>query len=359
MLAAGMALVPARIRFGRGGALAALAVFLGVRVVLTLLVTPVLGRTTLHFPLYLASAIAVELVALVRPTRRQISFGALAGAGIGTLGLAGEWAWSQVGLPIPWTSALLPEGVLVPFVAAVAGGTVGGFIGRALVPREPRQPVPTWVPVAAGLAVVGTFLRPLPTADIAGAATTIELEDAAGREERAVSATIRLDPRDLAEGAEFVNVTAWQGSDWGADETAFLDPLERVEEGVYRTTRPIPVHGGWKALLRLHRHPAIVAVPIFMPEDPAIPAEEIPATSSFTREFQPDRALLLREAREAPTWITVVAYGMLLALIVAWIAAIGWGLRHLRRTAPDLPARGARNDRCATPAGVGGRGGGC
>lgn len=107
-----------------------------------------------------------------------------------------------------------------------------------------------------------------------------------------------------------------------------------MEEGVYRTTRPIPVHGGWKVLLRLHRDPAIVAVPIFMPEDAAIPAPEIPAEESSTREFEPDRALLMREAKEAPIWITAVAYTALIAILVAWVASIGWGLSRLRRTAP-------------------------
>lgn len=340
MIAAGMALVPARIRFGRGGALAAVGMFLAIRVTLTVLVTPILGHTTLHFPLYLGAAIAVELVAWRYPTRRQVQFGALAGLGIGTLGLASEWAWSHIGLPIPWTGALLPEGVIVPLVAAVAAGTVGGLIGRALVPREPRQSVGTWVPAVAGLAILATLLYPLRITEIPGAAAEVTLEDAEAGEERTVHATIHLEPKDLAEGAEFLNVTAWQGSDWGADQTAFLDPLERVEEGVYRTTRPIPVHGGWKALLRLHRDTAIVAVPIFMPEDPAIPAEEIPAEASFTRDFEPDRALLMRESKETQTWITAGAHAALIALIIAWIAAVGWGLSRVRRTAPDLPEGG-------------------
>ena len=56
-----------------------------------------------------------------------------------------------------------------------------------------------------------------------------------------------------------------------------LDRLERVGPGVYQTTKPIPVHGEWKALLRLHRGNSLQAVPIYLPRDTAIPAAEVPA----------------------------------------------------------------------------------
>src|SRR5205807_9666420 len=55
-LAAGIALVAARIRLGRGGALSAALFFIGLRGFLAVLVGPILGRTTPHFPLYLAEA---------------------------------------------------------------------------------------------------------------------------------------------------------------------------------------------------------------------------------------------------------------------------------------------------------------
>jgi hypothetical protein len=50
MLAAGMALVAARIRLGRGGAILSVAFFLLLRGALAIIVGPVLGRTTPHFP---------------------------------------------------------------------------------------------------------------------------------------------------------------------------------------------------------------------------------------------------------------------------------------------------------------------
>ena len=132
MIAAGIALVPARLLIGRGGAVLAVLVFIGIRGILSLYVGPLTGHTTLHFPLYIAEALVVEAVALFATARRPIRFGLIAGAGIGTLGLAAEWAYSHVFWTMPWTDALLPEGAIAGFLAALAAGAVGGWVGGAL-----------------------------------------------------------------------------------------------------------------------------------------------------------------------------------------------------------------------------------
>src|SRR5207302_330187 len=135
MLAAGIALVAARIRIGTGGALAAVAFFLVFRGALALLIGPLLGRTVLHFPLYVVEAAVIELVALRVPARgRPLTLGLWSGIGIGTVGLGAEWAWSHVFMPLPWHATLLPLGAVWGFVGAVAGGVIGGLIGRALSP---------------------------------------------------------------------------------------------------------------------------------------------------------------------------------------------------------------------------------
>src|SRR5436305_49577 len=145
MLAAGIGLVVARVRLGRGGALGAVAIFLVIRGLLALLVGPVFGQTTPHFPLYIAEAGLVELIALRFVAReRPIAFGALAGVAIGTVGLAAEWGWSHVWWVVPWPSSLFPEGAIAGFVAAVAGGVIGGWIGRSLLPERPPKTAPRW-----------------------------------------------------------------------------------------------------------------------------------------------------------------------------------------------------------------------
>ena len=154
MLSAGAALVAARIRLGRGAALGAVAFFIAVRGVLTLSIGPGMDHTMPHFPLYLAEALAVEAIALVVSPRRVFAFGAAAGAGIGTFGLAAEWGWSHVWMTMPWTAALLPEALVLAPIAALAGGLLGAYIGRALGPNEVRGVVsPAWAPVATAVAI--------------------------------------------------------------------------------------------------------------------------------------------------------------------------------------------------------------
>nr|MBA3263212.1 hypothetical protein [Thermoleophilaceae bacterium] len=132
MLAAGIGLVTARIYLGRGGALLAVLGFVLIRGLIALMVGGVWGQTTPHFPLYLVEAVLVEAVFARFGTRSPVTTGALAGGLIGTIGLAAEWGWSHVWMPLPWPEALLPEAVIAGFVTAVAAGAVGGFVGGAL-----------------------------------------------------------------------------------------------------------------------------------------------------------------------------------------------------------------------------------
>lgn len=326
MLSAGVALVAARIRLGRGGALKAVGLFLVLRGLLSVLVGPVLGHTTLHFPLYLVEALAVEAVALRFPTDRQISFGAICGLAIGTFGLAAEWAWSHVWMTMEWPASLLPEGVIFGLVAAIAGGTLGGIIGRSFVdPSVRRERVPLVVGIATAVSVLFVLAYPFTTQPRSDASASVVLEEAGGPGERSVNATITLQPVDLAENAEWFNVTAWQGGG------SIVDEPEEISPGTYRTTTPIPVHDEWKALLRLHTGPTIDAVPIYLPKDPAIPAPEVPAEERFTRPFVLDKSILLREAKEVDAPLTYSASGVMVAIAAVWALLLGWGLARLTR----------------------------
>ena len=125
MLAAGVALVAARVWLGRGAALGAALFFLAVRGVMALLVGPVLGEPLPHFPLFLVEALLVELIAL--RVRRPLPLALSAGVAIGTVGLAAEWGWTHVFMPLPWPAALAPEGD-----RARAGGGARGRARRRL-----------------------------------------------------------------------------------------------------------------------------------------------------------------------------------------------------------------------------------
>ena len=341
MLAAGMGLVAARIRLGRGGALAAVAFFLVARAALAIIVGPVLGRSLLHFPLYLVEALLVEVAALRIGRERQLTLGIVAGALVGTIGLAAEWGWSHLWMPIPWPAALLPEAAVVGLVAAVAGGAIGGLIGRALAPPDVRrQPVRVPAAVAAVTAVVACLVYPGITTGGPEVQATVTLHDAPGTTDTWVDAEVRLDPPDVADDAVWFEALAWQGREWGDGGLVRAD-LEDRGDGTYRTTRPIPVHGEWKTVIRLHRGRSLQAVPVYLPEDPAIPAEGVAAETTFTRSFVSDKQLLQREAVGGSPALQTIGYGLLLVIGVSWLGAVAWGLRRI-----DLPVASASS---ATP----------
>ncbi|MCW2585134.1 MAG: hypothetical protein JWN55_650, partial [Frankiales bacterium] len=123
-LAAGIGLTAARVRIGPGGALKAVLFFLLVRGVWALVIGAGFGLTPPHMPLYLAEALLVEGTALLVAPNRQIRFGAVAGALIGTVGMAAEYAYSQVGFPLPWQGVIFPEAYVLAFIAAVSGGVL-------------------------------------------------------------------------------------------------------------------------------------------------------------------------------------------------------------------------------------------
>jgi hypothetical protein len=338
-VAAGIALVAARIRLGRGGALLAVGFFLGLRAVLTLFISGALDHVTFHMPLYLGAAIVVELVALKVSPDRQLTFGAVAGLGIGTVGMAVEAAWTYVWMPIPWTASMLPEAAFLVVPAAIAAGVVGGFFGRSLTrPGVARERVPSWVAPAAGVVLVVALAYPLPTTGVDAEArmTLTPVAAPAGSVEgEHVEVTVRVDPPSVAEDPEWFNVIAWQGAHWWSEEATRNYELVDVGDGVFRTTEPVPVHGEWKAMVRLHEQRILAAAPIFLPEDRAIPAEEVPAEPEMTRAFVPDHEILLREARDTAPWVPPAAQGMMALLAAAWMAAFIAGARSVRRSRPD------------------------
>jgi hypothetical protein len=325
MLAASVALVAARLWAGPGGALVAVTLYVAVRGLVSLVVGPVLGETTPHFPLFIAEAVLVELVARKALVARPLAFGATAGALIGTLGLAAEWGWSHVWMPLPWSESMLADAAAVGLAAAIAGGAIGALVGSALasdrVPR-PRGAMPALA--AASVVIAMLFGFALQTKPAPGEQARVTLTDVPGSSERHVSARIELKPASAADDARWLTVTAWQGGGF------VLDRLERVGPGVYRTTKPIPVHGEWKALLRMHRGDSLQGVPIYLPRDTAIPAAEVPAERSFVRTFVPDKRLLQREAKDGSSpLLSVGAYGSVLAIALALLGGIAWGLGRL------------------------------
>ena len=330
-LAAGIGLTAARVRIGRGAALQAALFFVVVRGIWALVIGAGFGLTVPHMPLYLVEALLVEGAALVVPATRQIRFGALAGALIGTVGVAAEWAYSQVAFPLPWEPVIFPEAYVLAFVAGVSGGVLGALIGRALLPeRAPRTATPR---LAAALAFTGA-LAVVAVALPISANTSYQADvtvTAAGP--HTANLLVKLDPPSLADDVAWFNVTSWQGGNLVDGRGLQITLMQKVSDGVYRTTHPVPVDGDYKSVLRVATSRAQQAVPVYLPEDKAIPAEGVPASPHFVRPFEPDKVLLQREAIGGSDTLKNVAYGVLGLLALLWIATLSYGLRRLDRSA--------------------------
>jgi hypothetical protein len=299
-----------------------------------LIVGPLLGETTPYLPLYLGEALCVEIVALAVGRGRPLALGALGGLLVGTAGFASEWAWTQVAMPLPWGGDLLPEGLVLAALAGVAGGLLGGLLGAGLLGSLPRPR--TAAPIfAASIVVIGALVaNGLATAQTSAPRVEVSLADTRPAPKREAVATVRFDPPSAANDTAWLTLTAWQGGGF------VLDRLDRVSDGVFRTTRPIPLHGDWKSILRLHRGREVLGVPFFLPADRAIPAAEVPAPAHFTRTFAHDRRILQREAKQGvPGWLWTTASSAVLAIALGFVASLAWGVGRVGRTAAPPPTR--------------------
>jgi hypothetical protein len=318
--AAGVALVAARLWIGRGGALGATAFFLVVRSVISLLVGPVLGHSTPHFPLYLGSAVLVELAAIPLAARRPVVFGAVAGALVGTLGTATEWGWTHLVQTLAWDSDILVESAVVALVCGVAGGTIGALLALGLQQRLPVRRVSLTAMTAAVLAIAACVGNGLVATVPSGVRATFHVTDAS-TSPRTVDVAVRLDPATAVDDPAWIQITSWQGGG------LVVDPLRRTGPGQYVTTRPVPVHDDWKTLLRVHDGRQLWAVPLYLPADSAIGAKEVAATDGVTRAAQPETSILQREKKHGvPGWLWGAANVVVLLCSLAIVATMSWGV---------------------------------
>jgi hypothetical protein len=353
-LAAGMGLVAARVRLGRGGAFAAALFFIGLRGLLSLLVGPIFGETTPHFPLYIVEAGLVELVALRWGRDRPITLGAASGVLIGTVGFAAEYAWANIVDTIGWPSSLIVEGVICALVAGVAGGIIGGWIGRSVTPGVAKESVPRWAVPAAGVAAVAViaWAIPMPNGTPPKATLTLAPAKPLSNGEKQVLVTAKVDPPNAADNNRWFVVTAWQGK-----RRSVVGDMKKIGPGLWRADKPVPVGGtDWKATLRLQRGSAVLGLPLYLPEDKAIPVKQVAAKNGATQEFVRDKSLLQREQKKGiPGFLTLLAYIIVFLVWAAMVAVVAWGLARLAGalgSSPPSEPPAERAHPAATPTGV-------
>ena len=346
--AAGIALVTARLFIGRGGALAAATFFLVVRGTITVLVGPVFGEIPPSFPLYLGSAVLIELLALSAPLlRRPLLFAGVVGLVLGTAGFALETVWREYTHVLDWNGDLLVEGTLMAVVGGVTGALFGALLALGLRRQLPRPAVARTVFVASLLAlsagVVNGLIATVPT-DVRA---TFEFDEVQA-EPRTANVQVELDPATAVDDPTWIQITAWQG------DGLVVTNLERTAPGQYRTTEPVPLHGTWKTMLRVHDGRELYAVPIYLPEDPVIDAPAIPATDGVTREAVPEIEILQRELKDdAPGWLWALSGAIVLACTLAIVTAMGWGIGRFARRGTSSDATQSAAPR--VPAGAGSR----
>ena len=328
VLAASFAFVPTRIVLGRGWALIlALATFLPETIGL------VSGAGADFVPtrtpgLFLTSALAVELAALLFGTERRLRFAVTSGVGVATIGLAGEWWWNQ-GAAQPWNGTLLRDALLIGGVVSIGAAILGAVYGGA-VNRQPAR-IPRAAVLAATAAVLVGLWLPLPRRT-SSVTAHIDVQPVAAN---SVALTVRVDPPDAAENARWFQAIAWQGG--GLKVVG----LHATAPGTYASDAPLPIGGKWKTMLRLHTGAVMMSAPVFLPADPEIGVPEIPAQSR-TIAFGGEEQYLMREVKPGPNTVMILAYVIVGLVSVLWAAAFALACVRIPQR-PPLRTKGTRD----------------
>jgi hypothetical protein len=329
-------LVAARIMLGRFGAILAALFAIALRGLVALIVGPILGAPINWFALYLGAAIVIELVALTPAFKRPIVFGLVSGLLVSTVGLWLESFWIDAVYHYPWPASIWPEALMMAVPVTVLTGACGAMLGMVLTgQRLPTRAIGIGLVALTVVAIGGATANGLRYEVPQNASAAITLTEAGTPDKRMVNADVRISPPDLvSDDPNWVSVLGWQGG-LANDRGIFIDHLEKVGPGHYRSTQPMPAYGKWKTLLRVHDGRILTAVPIFLAGDPGIGAPEVPAQASMTRPFVSEITILQRERNpETPTSLWTVGCLVVLVCTLLMIGGLTWGAGRINRLEP-------------------------
>lgn len=340
---AGLALVYARRWGGRGAALAAATFYAVARLIVNLIVGEGFGQTQPSLPLFFVEALIVEAVAMVAVLRAStFRFALASGIGIGTIGFAAQYLWSQVAMPTPWEPELIATGVPIAILAATAAGILGGLLAQSLrghLAAEPNRRLLGLGSTAVLVAIAGFAGNqdyssgPMVTTTISGERVVSPATGTAPDEGpvRHITVTAKFDDAEQARKAMSIMTIAWQGGG------VVSNVMEEVAPGTYRTTREIPVGGSWKTVTRMQIGRRMLAVPVELPADPGIPVAGHRNPGTETQQMQNELMLLQRERREdVPTWLWAPAIVIVLGGIALFTVGLGFAVARLGlRVTPD------------------------
>jgi hypothetical protein len=323
--AAAFALVLARVAFGRWGAVKVALIYLGLRGFIALAVGGALHHTVPRFPLYLPSALAVEIAAWAVSDKGRLRLALAAGALVGTVGLVGELAWVRLS---GWSTSsmatsLVAKTALLAPLAALAAAVLGAGLARVVARGKDRVPIGALA--LSGVVLVGVLAYPLPRR-VGQVEAVVSLQSLG---DRAV-VEVDLTPGNAASNADVFNVTSWQGG--GKMTTS----LHEVAPGHFRSAGSVQISGRWKTTVNLIRGDQLMAAPVYMPADPEIGAAAVPAVAERHVVFVKNTALLLREQHPGPAWPAVAAWSGLAALVALWVYLMALSASRFGRP-PPLP----------------------
>jgi hypothetical protein len=328
-------LVAARLRGGRGGAAGALVFYLAMTIVVNALVGDVIGRSKPAMPLYLAEMLCVEAVGWRRgAAARPVRLGVISGVLIGTVGFAAEYAWSHVAMPLPWHAALIAEGLPTAIVAGVAGGVLGALFAGGL---RGELPAPRTARLLAGGAAAAFLIigaNALVHSEQRDVRATIGLRPAGDGQ---AFVTARFDPPSAAQDAEWVDGLAWQG------DGLIVRHMKHVGGGTWTTTRPLPLNGNWKTMLRVHKGRSMLSAGLYLRPDPAIPYMGLRAANGSTQTMVYDQHFLQLERKpDTPVYLWTPAVAIVLLLVGGFLSLLAIGVGRLGRPpgegSPSAPA---------------------
>jgi hypothetical protein len=304
------------------------------------------------WPPLLVGGVAAALL-LARFARPTYAFGALGGGAVAAVTVGTEFFWAQVVRPMPWPADALPHALAWALLTGAVAGMVtvwlharlGEVALEAPATRPARRSALVHVPaLAAAVALVGVVAFNAPPRDDVQVSARLSYDPVARADgARAAFVQARVEPGTSPARAWWFEAMAWQGGGLVRAD------MREVSPGVYRSARPLPLHGAWKTLLRLHMPThALVSAPLYLPADPAIPAPEVPAVQGAQREFVVEKHILRREEKkDVPTWLWAAGYAITFALfgLVFALIAAAYTLAARPRREPVPSAR--------TPAPVG------
>jgi len=333
VLATSIALVAARVAFGRGWALLAAANFLVARGVLALVVGPGLGHVVPRFPLYLGIALVVEAGALLLPRLGTLRGALLMGLLVSTAGLATEWGFSQLWGRHPWQGSMLPR-LWVALIAGLAGAVIGSALGNVVAHR--RVGLHRAAILAALAGVLAALVVPVartttPVAAVmhtspAGPQVPAVNRDGLSSPYQLMNVDLTLSPPDAAVGADWFELSSWQGG--GSAQT----PLVEDSPGHYHGAAPVPTGATWKTLVWLAKGPVMMATAVSFPADLQYGQGPVTPKPVQTVQFSASSSWLMRESHDGAVWPAVVAYTGLFSIAAVWIAVLLIGFASVSRS---------------------------